>query len=106
MSQATSTGLPHGISPHRDPELDCPHKSLRIPDSPFGLVGRNFRRYVIGLAPGTALQRASWNLNQACHGDLQSIIDHQASANPGGSARASEDHSLQGGTAAWGALGR
>ncbi len=39
-------------------------------------------------------------------GDLESIVEHLATASAGEVARASEDHSLQVGTAAWGALGR
>ena len=39
-------------------------------------------------------------------GNEGSIIDHQAIAKPGDVSRASEDHSLQAGTAAWAVLGR
>ena len=39
-------------------------------------------------------------------GDLESIVEHRATAQAGEATRASEDHSLQVGTAAWGALGR
>lgn len=38
--------------------------------------------------------------------DLESIVEHRATAQAGEATRASEDHSLQVGTAAWGALGR
>ena len=39
-------------------------------------------------------------------GDLESIVEHRATAQAGEATRASEDPSLQVGTAAWGALGR
>ena len=57
-------------------------------------------------------QRVDWALGHAAvmgrfaEADLQSIIDHQAITNPGNASRASEDHSLQAGTAAWAVLGR
>ncbi len=66
----------------------------------------------VGLAKIIGTERVDWALGHAgvmgrfADGDLESIIDHQASARTGPSSRAGEDHSLQSGTAAWAALGR
>lgn len=64
----------------------------------------------VGMAKIIGAERVDWALGHAgvmgrfADGDLASIIDHRASA--GSASRASEGHSLQPGTAAWGALGR
>jgi Mu transposase-like protein len=66
----------------------------------------------VGLAKIIGTDRVDWALGHAAimgrfaDGDLVSILDHRATAKPGGSVQASEDHSLQSGTGAWGALGR
>jgi hypothetical protein len=66
----------------------------------------------VQLARIVGAQRVSLALGHAAvmgrfaEGDLASIIDHQAIAKPGDVSRASEDHSLQAGTAAWAVLGR
>jgi hypothetical protein len=66
----------------------------------------------VDLAKIIGADRVDWALGHAgvmgrfADGDLESIIDHLAVAGPGEPARASEDHSLQGGTAAWDAFGR
>jgi hypothetical protein len=65
----------------------------------------------VGLAKIVGTQRVDWALGHAAvmgrfaEGDLASILDHLASANDGAS-KASEDNSLQPGTAAWAVLGR
>jgi hypothetical protein len=65
----------------------------------------------VQMAKIVGTQRVDWALGHAAvmgrfaEADLQSIIDHQASANPANASRASEDHSLQAGTAAWAGLG-
>ena len=66
----------------------------------------------VGLAKIIGADRVDWALGHAgvmsrfADGDLESIIDHRASAKAGPASRATEGHSLQPGTAAWGALGR
>ena len=66
----------------------------------------------VQLAKIVGTQRVDWALGHAAvmgrfaEADLQSIVDHQAITNPGTAPRASEDHSLQAGTAAWAVLGR
>ena len=61
---------------------------------------------IIGPAPvETALGQAATS-GRFAEGDLQSIVEHLATASVGDPTRASEDHSLQVGTAAWGVLGR
>jgi hypothetical protein len=61
---------------------------------------------ILGPAPvEQALGQAAAS-GRFAEGDLKSIVEHLATASVGDPARASEDHSLQVGTAAWGALGR
>lgn len=61
---------------------------------------------IIGPAPvETALGQAATS-GRFAEGDLQSIVEHLTTASVGDPTRASEDHSLQVGTSAWGALGR
>ncbi len=66
----------------------------------------------VGLAKIIGAERVDWALGHAgvmgrfADGDLESIIDHRASAKAGAASQASEGHSLQPGTAAWEALGR
>ncbi|MGH2717243.1 MAG: Mu transposase domain-containing protein, partial [Actinomycetota bacterium] len=63
----------------------------------------------VQLAKVLGAQRVNWALGHAgvmgrfAEGDLESILDHKATA---GTAQASEDNSLQTGTAAWGVLGQ
>ncbi|MHB1500179.1 MAG: IS21 family transposase [Candidatus Dormibacteria bacterium] len=61
---------------------------------------------MVGAAPvDEALGQAAIS-GRFAEGDLESIVEHLATAVSGEAARASEDHSLQVGTAAWGALGQ
>jgi len=66
----------------------------------------------VGLAKILGADRVDWALGHAAvmgrfaEGDLESILDHAATAKPGGSRQASEDHSLQGGTKRWDSFGR
>lgn len=66
----------------------------------------------VQLAKILGVQKVDWALGNAAvmgrfgEQDLQSIIDHQASANPGTASQATEAHSLQAGTGAWAGLGR
>ncbi|HEU5003242.1 MAG TPA: IS21 family transposase [Actinomycetota bacterium] len=65
----------------------------------------------VALAKIVGAGRVDWALGHAAvmgrfaDGDLEAILHHRARAAEGASA-ASEDHSLQGGTAAWGVIGR
>ncbi len=66
----------------------------------------------VALAKIIGGERVDWALGHAAvmgrfaDGDLESILDHRATAKAGGSRRASEDHSLQGGTKRWDGFGR
>jgi len=66
----------------------------------------------VALAKIIGGERVDWALGHAAvmgrfaDGDLESILDHRATAEAGGSLRASEDHSLQGGTKRWDGFGR
>ena len=54
---------------------------------------------------GEALAKAAEN-GRFADGDLESIVKHRDRSPAGSAVRASEEHSLQGGTAAWGVLGK
>lgn len=66
----------------------------------------------VALAKIIGGERVDWALGHAAvmgrfaDGDLESILDHRATAKAGGSRQASEDHSLQGGTKPWDGFGR
>jgi hypothetical protein len=66
----------------------------------------------VALAKIIGGERVDWALGHAAvmgrfaDGDLESILDHRATAKAGGSLRASEDHSLQGSTKRWDGFGR
>jgi hypothetical protein len=65
----------------------------------------------VALAKIIGGERVDWALGHAAvmgrfaDGDLESILDHRATAKAGGSLRASEDHSLQVGTKRWDGFG-
>ena len=61
---------------------------------------------IMGTAQVDEALRQAATSGRFAEGDLESIVKHQATAQAGAVARASEDHSLQVGTAAWEALGR
>lgn len=66
----------------------------------------------VALAKIIGVERVDWALGHAAamgrfaDGDLESILDHAATAKAGNALRASEDHSLQGGTKGWDGFGR
>lgn len=66
----------------------------------------------VALAKIIGADRVDWALGHAAvmgrfaDGDLESILDHAATAKAGNALRASEDHSLQGGTKGWDGFGR
>ncbi|HEX3426318.1 MAG TPA: IS21 family transposase [Acidimicrobiales bacterium] len=66
----------------------------------------------VELAKIIGVERVDWALGHAAvmgrfaDGDLESILDHAATAKAGAARQASEDHSLQGGTKGWEGFGR